>query len=136
MVALRELLQRSMDKNGHLRRNHIEVVSVEKDHAILQLEIHPDIKNPYGIVHGGALYTLADDATAAAAVSSGQLYVTQDGSLHFVGNRSEGVITAEARVRHRGKSTCLVDVDITAEDGGLVATGTFTLFRVEKSIIK
>lgn len=134
MNRLDEILESTMDRSGHMRRNHIKVASIEKDRAILQLEIHNDIKNPYGVVFGGVLYTLADDATAAAAVSDGNLYVTQDGALHFVSNQSEGSIKAEAQVRYRGKTTCLVSVDIVGENGMLIATGAFTFFRVEKAI--
>lgn len=133
MERFKEIVQSAMNHNDHMRRNHIEVISIEKDRAVLQLDAHPDVKNPYGVVHGGALYTLADDATGAAAVSGGNLYVTQEGTLHFVRNRSDGIIKAEAQVRHRGKTTCLVAVDITGEDGELIATGMFTYFRVEKT---
>ena len=39
--------------------NHIEPEFVEPDHAVFKLKIRPESKNPYGIVHGGAIYTMA-----------------------------------------------------------------------------
>lgn len=51
-------------KNLFATYNHIEAEFVEPDHAIFKLEIRPESKNPYGIVHGGAIYTMADNATA------------------------------------------------------------------------
>ena len=50
-------------KNLFATYNHIEAEFVEPDHAIFKLEIRPESKNPYGIVHGGAIYTMADNAT-------------------------------------------------------------------------
>ena len=47
--------------------NHIEPEFVEPDHAVFKLKIRPESKNPYGIVHGGAIYTMADNATGYAA---------------------------------------------------------------------
>ena len=44
-------------KNLFATYNHIEAEFVEPDHAIFKLEIRPESKNPYGIVHGGAIYT-------------------------------------------------------------------------------
>ena len=99
-------------KNLFATYNHIEAEFVEPDHAIFKLEIRPESKNPYGIVHGGAIYTMADNATGYAAHTDGRSYVTQGSSMHFLRNQSEGVVRADAKVRHRGRTTCLVNVDI------------------------
>ena len=117
--------------NAFTEHNFIRLEAVEPGRAAYVLEIRPESRNPYGMVHGGALYTLADDAAGAAAHSDGRHYVTQAGNLHFLDNRAHGIIRAEGRVRHRGRSTVLVNVDITDEDGALLATGEFTYFCVD-----
>ena len=89
-------------KNLFATYNHIEAEFVEPDHAIFKLEIRPESKNPYGIVHGGAIYTMADNATGYAAHTDGRSYVTQGSSMHFLRNQSEGIVRADAKVRHRG----------------------------------
>ena len=122
--------------NAFAEYNHLELSSVEPDHAVFRLHIRPESKNPYGIVHGGAIYTMADNATGYAAHTDGRIYVTQESSMHFLRNQSEGVVRADARVLHRGKSTCLVHVDILGEDERLLATGTFTYFCVDPAIME
>ena len=94
--------------------NHIEMVEVEPDHAIFRLNIRPESKNGYA---------MADNATGFAAHTDGRSYVTQTSALHFLRNQSEGEIRADAQVRHRGHSTCLVAVDILGENNKLIATG-------------
>lgn len=121
-------------KNAFPAHNHIELESIETDHAVFRMEIRPESKNPYNIVHGGAFYTMADDATGYAAHTDGRYYVTQGSSMHFLRNQSEGVVHADARVRHRGRTTCLVDVDVIGEGGRLLATGEFTFFCVDPKI--
>jgi len=133
-IIARQAEERSK-KNAFAVYNHLELESVEPDHAVYRLRIRPESKNPYGIVHGGAIYTMADNATGYAAHTDGRLYVTQASSMHFLRNQTSGVVRADARVRHRGKSTCLVDVDILGEDGKLLATGEFTYFCVDPSIM-
>ena len=118
---LLEMTAKGADKGGMVRR------------LARRLEIRPESLNPYGMVHGGALYTMADDAAGSAAHSDGRYYVTQSGELHFLRNQPNGVLRAVGVVRHRGKSTVLVQVDITNEDGTLLATGEFSLFCVNKS---
>lgn len=128
-------VQKRIKNNAFMEHNFGQLELVELDHAILRLDIRPESKNPYGMVHGGAIYTLADDATGTAAHTDGRSYVTQTSSMQFLRNQPEGTIRAEARVRHRGKSTCLVNVDITGEGGKLIATGEFTFFCVDKALM-
>ena len=127
-----EMFKDKERKNLFATYNHIEMVMVEEDHAVFRLNIQPESKNSYGMVHGGALYTMADDAAGAAVHSDGRYYVTQNGDLHFLKNQPGGTIRAEGRVRRRGKATCLAVVDITNEDGELLATGDFSYFCVDK----
>lgn len=123
-------------KNAFPAYNHIELESVESDHAVYRLEIRPESKNPYGVVHGSAIYTMADNAAGYAAHTDGRSYVTQTSSMHFLRNQTQGVIRADARVRHRGKATCLVNVDIIGANDRLLATGEFTFFCVDPAIME
>ena len=132
---IRQNTEQRMRKNAFMLHNHIELESVERDRAVFKLDIRPESCNPYGMVHGGAIYTLADNATGTAAHSDGRYYVTQTSALHFLRNQSRGTVRATAWVRHRGKSTVLTSVDITGEDGKLLATGEFTFFCVDKSLM-
>ena len=132
---IRQNTEQRMRKNAFMLHNHIELESVDKDRAVFRLDIRPESCNPYGMVHGGAIYTLADNATGAAAHSDGRYYVTQTSALHFLRNQATGTVRASAWVRHRGKSTVLTAVDITGEGGRLLATGEFTFFCVDKSLM-
>ena len=120
----RELLK----KNNFINHNFIELEHVERDYAAFRLRIRPESINSYGVVQGGVMYTMADIATAAAAFTDERVYVTQTGTLHYLRNLSEGTIRAVARVRHRGRSTALMDVEVTDETGALLAAGDFTFF--------
>ena len=47
----------------------------------------------------------------------------------------EMCIRDSAKVRHRGRTTCLVNVDILGEGGKLLATGEFTYFCIDPDIM-
>lgn len=111
--------------------NHLELELVEPDHAIFRLQIQPESKNPYGFVHGGLLAGMADNAAGYAAHSDGRSYVTLSSNLNYIHNQSGGVIRAEGRVLHRGRTTCVTHADIRGEDGTLLATGELVYFCVD-----
>ena len=135
LEQLRQRTEERLKKNGFMIHNYIQLESVEKDRAVFKLDIRPESCNPYGMVHGGAIYTMADNATGTAAHSDGRNYVTQTSALHFLRNQAAGTVRATAWVRHRGKSTVLTAVDITGEGGKLLATGEFTFFCVDKALM-
>ena len=112
--------------------NHMELESVENGRVVLRLNIHESSKNPLGIVHGGAMYAMADSAAGFAANLGEGRYVTQSSTMHYLGNCREGMIRAAAQVIHQGRSTSLVKVEVTNEQGKLLATGDFTFFALRK----
>lgn len=117
--------------NAFVHHNYIRIAHTEPDRAQAVLDIVPESRNLYGMLHGGAYYTLADCACGYACRMDGRKYVTLQGGLNFLKGASSGRVTAQAKVRHRGKTTCLVEVEITGEGGALLAKGDFTFFCVE-----
>ena len=119
------------EKNAFALYNHMELESADGSCVVMRLEIHETSKNPLGIVHGGAMYTMADCAAGIVVNTDGRRHVTQGSSMHYLKNRTEGVIRASGRVVHRGKATSLVHVEITDETGALLASGEFTFFCLD-----
>ena len=115
-------------KNSFITWIGIEIDELELDRAVVRLEPGRQHLNPYGIVHGGVYATMADTAAGIAARTDGRDYVTQCSTLNFLHSQREGMLRAEARIRHRGRSTCVVEVEVTGTDGKLLATGTMTFF--------
>lgn len=136
MSEMQDKMEKRLEQNTFMNYVHQVLELVERDHAIFRMEIFPESHNSFGMVHGGVLYTLADNATGCAAHSDGRHYVTQGSSFHFLRNQPEGTIYAEARVRHRGGTTCLIDVEVTGDGGTLLASGTFTYFCVDRAKIE
>ena len=119
-------------KNPFFDYNHMKITAMGTDYAAAELMVVEESCNIYGRVHGGAFCTLGDNTAGCAACSSGKLYVTQTVSMHFIGNVEVGHrVRAEARVRHRGRTTCLVDVNFLDENSQLLAIGTYTFFCID-----
>jgi acyl-CoA thioesterase len=131
MPTLEEIKRNRISLNHFMTYNFIELTVLEKDRAECRLTLHPESTNPYGMLNGGALYTMADSTAGSAAHSDGRSYLTQNSSVNFLANIKEGTAVAVGTVVHRGRKTCLVNVDITAEaTGKLLFTGSFTFFCI------
>ena len=132
MTDLEQRMRERIASNAFMFYNHMELDFVEPDRAVFSLRICPESLNNHGTLHGGAAYALADMATGVAVNTDGRRYVTQNGSLQFLAAQTEGVVRADARVRHRGRSICGASVDILGDDNKLLATGDFAFFCVER----
>ena len=130
-----ERMREKEANNKFVVHNFIKMVSVKRDEAVFSLDIREESKNSFGMVHGGAIYAMADNAAGFVVHTDGRHHVTQTSALHFLRNQSEGTVRATARVRHRGNTTALVAVDITGDNGKLIATGEFTFFCVDKAVM-
>ena len=90
-----------MLENPFMQYNHIEIVSVTSDSAVMSLDIRRDTTNIYGYVHGGAFFTMADCCAGLTARSDGRQYVTQNASVNFIHNVKAGHLTARGRTVSR-----------------------------------
>ena len=120
--------------NAFMDYNHIRITETARDRAVCELELVPESLNPYGYAHGGAILTIIDDAAGSAAHTDGRAYVTQNSAVNFLGNQTAGTLRGAAVVRHRGRSTCLVEVTVTGEGGRTVASGFVTYFCVDQTV--
>ena len=134
MEESQELLEKAtrerIRKNGFMLHNHIELESVERDRAVFKLDIRPESCNPYGMVHGGALVTLADSVCGTAAFSTGRTCVTLDCSMQYLAPAKGARIFCTATPKKLGRTVQVYDAALTDETGRLVASGTYTFFAV------
>jgi uncharacterized protein (TIGR00369 family) len=82
-----------------------------------------------GVLHGGAVMTLADSVAGTCAflnLPSGALTATIESKTNFFRPVTRGTVEAVARPLHVGKSTIVVQTDVLDEEGRRVAQVTQT----------
>lgn len=86
-----------------------------------------------GVVQGGILVALADYAFFRACRSTlkeGEHAVTIELKLNFIAPARDGELTARSSIKSRGGRIIVGDMEITGEDGQLIATGIGTYMTV------
>jgi uncharacterized protein (TIGR00369 family) len=88
--------------------------------ATLELDIDDRHRQQFGLVHGGVLAYLIDNALAFAAGSVlGSSVVSTGYSVNLVGNARSGTLQARGTVTHsdRGQAVCSVEITAVGDDG-------------------
>ena len=99
----------------------IELVDAKPGYAKAKMVIKPHHLNGVGIVHGGALFTLADLAFAVAANSHGTIAVAINVNISYLKAAKDGFLIAEAREISRETKLATHTVEIKNESGEMVA---------------
>lgn len=109
----------------------VELLEVRSGYAKARMKILPEHLNGGGVCQGGAIFTLADLAFAAATNSHARLTLSISSSINFFRAESKGFLYAEAQEVLDKKRLSNCEVHIINEDGDLVATFNGTGYRKE-----
>jgi 1,4-dihydroxy-2-naphthoyl-CoA hydrolase len=103
----------------------IEVLEHTDDLVRGRLPVEDRVRQPYGIVHGGAIATLAESltslATAVGVRDDGKIAMGQEINASFMRPIVDGHVNAVCRVRRKGRTAWNWEVEITDDDGRLCA---------------
>ncbi len=114
--------------------NGIELVECRPGYARAKVRIGNNHLNGAGVVHGGLLFTLADFCFAAAVNSYGFVTLSINASVSFFAKSTEGTIIAEAKEIARSNKLCSCDINITNEQGQLLANFKGTAYITKETI--
>ena len=78
-VALRDLVE----KNPYMQELKIDILEIERGFVKGKLTVTDKVLNPYGSVHGGCLFSLADITAGLAACTYGVYSSTIDGNMEY-----------------------------------------------------
>jgi molybdopterin converting factor subunit 1 len=97
----------------------------------VRLEFRPgeQLLNPVGVIQGGFVTAMLDEAMGPAALSElgpGFAVPTLELKVSFLRPTYPGTLVADARVVHRGKSVVFVEGALFDEHGAKLATATAT----------
>ena len=112
----------------------VTITRVEGREAEGRLDIRPETMNPMGIVHGGALVTLADTVAGCAAFTCGKVCVTLDCTMQYLAPGTGSYIRCVATPKKLGKTILVYDTTLTNDQGQTVATGTYTFFAKDLNV--
>jgi len=118
--ALTETVRSAMPLAGLLG---FDAVEGGPERVVLRGAWAPERCTAAGVLHGGYLMTLADAAAATLAylnLPERATTATIEAKTNFLAGVRAGSVIAQAELVHRGRTTIVVQVDITDEAGRLV----------------
>ena len=117
----------------YLKLLGIELVEITEEKAVMSLEMQEKLRQPYGLLHGGATASLIDTAMAfavIAAIGTEDKATTVDLTVQYLRPHTEGKVVCTAKVLRAGKRLLFLSAEVVNEQGKLVATALSTYTKV------
>ena len=129
----KQMAHDAFKKVPYLKLIGMELVDLKSGEATVRLEMRDELRQPHGLLHGGATASVVDTAMAFAVVTKlaeNEKASTVDLTIHFLRPVTEGAIVCTAKVVKAGKRLLTVSAEIVDDEKKLIATALSTYAKV------
>ena len=126
-------VSKALDDVPYARLLGIKLAQIDPGCATLQMRVRKQLTQNHGVVHGGAMASLIDSATAFAIItllSPEERVTTVDLTISYVRPVTQGRISCTAKVVRAGRRLFVVSAEVFDEGQKLVATALSTYIKM------
>ena len=127
-------LRRAVEAAPYYQLLQIRLEQIDTGFARFRMPFRKELTQAYGVVHGGAIASLADTAVAFALmtiIQPGERVTTAEFKINFFAAVTSGEMVGEARVAHAGKRLVAADMEVKSQEGQFIAKGMATYVIIE-----
>lgn len=126
-------IRKRLAANPFIKFVGIRVPQLGRGYARFVLPFKPDLANSIGLMQGGVIAALADEAVAFALyslVKEGETFNTVEMKINFLGAVKEGDVEAVAHIAKKGRTISLGEFAVRQGER-LVAKGLCTYIHLD-----
>lgn len=122
--------------NTHDEQMGVNFIKVTEGYLEATMPVDHRTKQPFGILHGGATAALAESLGSVGS----QMLIDQE-KFQAVGTEitcnhlrsvNSGEVTAKAKIKHKGKTIHLWEIDVFSDRDRLIATAKLVVMIIPK----
>jgi len=130
----KKLIERTRQE-PYARLLSMKVTKVGKGYSQVEMRFTPDMENIFGMAHGGAIYSLLDEAFQTAGNSHGTLAVALNMSVTYINSPEPGaLLLAEARQVCLTRKTATYTITVIDEKDRVIATCQALAYRKDRPL--
>lgn len=125
-----EAIRKRVKEEPYAKKMGIRLLEVDDGRALVEMEFTEDMENIFGMAHGGAIFSLIDEAFEVAANSHGTVSVALSMTVNYVSGPKKGDrLLAEARKVNRSKRVGTYEIRVNTGGGDLIAICQALVYR-------
>ncbi len=132
--AQKQAFLKAVSKEPFAALMKIRLVDVSEGFAVCEMEYTEALDNVHGMAHGGAIFSLIDEAFEISSNSHGTLAVALNMNVTYLKPATKNtLLRAESREINKGKKTATYQITV-ADDEGLVAVCQALVYRKKEAL--
>jgi acyl-CoA thioesterase len=132
-VTERRLVEQLLARDPFSQWMGVHLLEAEAGHCVIRMTVRPDMRNGFGIGHGGVVFSFADSAFAFATNAAGRLSVAVDCTISFPAAVNVGdVLTATAVEETSTNKLAFCAVTVRNQHDAVVGYFRGTVFRTHR----
>ena len=135
-LELKEAIYRQVKQEPFARALKMELVELEEGFSAVEMTYDAAVmNNMFARAHGGAIFSLIDEAFETVCQTVGSTTVALNVSVNYVASPESGArLRAEAREVNSTKRTATYDIRVTDQQGVLIAVCQALAYRTGKPL--
>ena len=125
----KEAYFKEVSREPYARLMNIRLLQVDNGYAACEMEYTDEMDNIHGMAHGGAIFSLIDEAFEISSNSHGTVAVALNMNVTYVKPAKKNtILRAESRETSRGNKTATYQITVR-DDEGIVALCQALVYR-------
>ena len=128
-------IRRQVEKEPYAGKLGLRLVDVAPGHAVVEMTPADETMNIFGMIHGGAIFSLIDEAFQVSCNAHGTVAVALNMTITYHQAPVLGrILRAESNEVHRSRKTGTYEIKVTDEKRDLIATCLALAYRKEQRL--
>ncbi len=133
--SIKKAIFEQVSKEAFSRKIGMKLIDLEAGYSKVEMTFTPDMKNIFGMAHGGAIFSLIDVAFETACNSHGTVAVALNVMVTYVASPASGsLLTAEAKELSCTRKTANYDIKVHDDQNHLIASCQALAYRKGKPL--
>lgn len=131
----KEIFKRRVESEPFARKMGMRLIEVDEGRAVIEMSPDEGNLNILGMTHGGAIFSLMDEAFEISSNSHGTVAVALNMSVTYhQAPKADGPLRAESRELHRSRKTATYEIKVTDEKNTLIASCSALVYRKKQEL--
>ncbi len=128
-------IKRNVQKEPFARKLGLRLIKVEPGYAMVEMEPQEELINIFGMTHGGAIFSLIDEAFEVSCNAHGTVAVALSVTVTYHrAHNQKSRLRAESVEIHRSAKTGTYDIKVRDEHNVLIASCTALCYRKKEKL--
>ena len=126
---------KEVENESYARKLGMRLLELEPGRALVEMALRDDMTNIFGMTHGGAIFSLIDEAFQASCNVHGTVAVALNVAVTYHQPPARNsILRAESKEIHRSHKTGTYDIKVTDENKNLIASCKALAYRKKEPL--